>query len=146
MVYSPYTWVDNTTVVNATRMNAIEAILAHVDVKLVTVTHDISITGDQAITGAGFAPGKAIVLANITASGNASIGFTDGTSDFVLIANAGGTLGNFTNLTNALVGMYFAATSATAIHKTMDADGMTITWSKSGAPTGTATLLIMFIR
>ena len=147
MVYSPYNWQDNTTVVNATRMNAIEAVLAHCDIKLVTVTHDISVTGDQAITGAGFAPKGYILLATTNAGvGQTSIFVHDGTTQNGLISKD--TAGAWTSASDSVAYIMVAGgtTFAKAVPKTLDSDGTTITWSKTGSPTGTATLTFLFFR
>jgi hypothetical protein len=113
----------------------------------VKATHDVSVTGAQAITGAGFAPRAVIIEAIIDGSPAVSIGLTMGTTKYC-VAN-----GHATSATNWLFGdgavIYLVTGSgvfAQVTTVTLDSDGCTLTWIKGGSPTGTATLAIMFLR
>ncbi len=116
--------------------------------KIVTTTRDISVTGAQAITGAGFAPKGAVVMAGFSGgSPGASIGITDGAGGYSLINYYPYVVGQFVISTASLIDLIISnGNFANATITSLDADGMTITWAKTGSPTGTATLLIMFFR
>lgn len=115
--------------------------------KTITTTHDVSITGTQAITGVGFTPSAIIIYANISGSvGETSWGFSDGTSSYSM--GASNTAGAFHNTGSYII--YFIETAAGneayAAVTSMDADGVTLTWSKASTPTGTVVMDILFFR
>jgi hypothetical protein len=113
-------------------------------------THDISVTGDQAITGVGFT-GNLLILMCIIAGGiQASWGYKAGTTAEQMIvtpqdASAHATWAGASNYIG-----YFMITSTTDFarltFKSWDADGFTMTWSKNGSPTGTATGFYLVIK
>ena len=101
-------------------------------------------SGDTAYTGVGFTPTVIIALAWKTST-IFSIGFADS-------AKAGGTIshGSLTVSTGStnLIDCYSASNTAgqTAIVKSYDADGFTLTWTKVGSPTGNVTLYFLCLK
>ncbi len=115
--------------------------------KLVSTTHDVSVTGNQAIAGAGFAPKGAIITAVVNATVMESEGFTDGTLQYCQSNYYGASPGTWAVFTTNLITLYQdGANYAVAGLVSKDADGITIGWNKTGLPTGIATLLIQFFR
>lgn len=117
--------------------------------KLVTATRDNTIAdGTQAITGAGFQPTACIILASVSDTSAMGIGMADSASAemsledrYVVVANG------YNVLTTTLLRLNVsAANNNAAVHTSWDADGMTITWTKTGSPTGTTTLAILFLK
>lgn len=112
-------------------------------IKIITSSHDMSSAADQAITGVGFKPSAAIyIFTNYTAASNFGVGLLAGTTS--------GTKGvNYTNTFVDTSIMYIEVSSgvySTAVHKSWDADGQTITWAKNGSPTGTCYFTAMYFR
>jgi len=110
------------------------------NVKVGSATHDISTVGDQAIASVGFTPKLVIVFAAVDATAQMSFGLTDGTVNGGISddnASSAGTYIPITQLINMRVNG--STTFASASWKSFDADGFTITWSKTGSPTGTCT-------
>lgn len=117
----------------------------NISVKVGSTTYDSSTTGSLAVTGVGFTPKLMLVLLSYTGSSSAgfSIGWTDGT-----------TSGNFqqtntgnTNQSNELAVLWttYAGTNAILALSSFDSDGFTLTKSKNGSPTGTATVTYLCI-
>lgn len=110
--------------------------------KVITATRDLTAaTGNVAYTGVGFTPTSIMAIAYVEAGVTSSTGFADS-------AKAGGAIGPYTSF--AMTGgnyLIYALTSAgvnqTAVVDSYDADGFTLTWTKTGSPTGT--LNIKFI-
>lgn len=104
-------------------------------------------SGDQALTGVGFQPAAVIVLC--TSQGDPVHEGSWGLGDdalgealmFVRIApmrtSAGGQIINVSS---------DGSNGMAAVLKTLDADGLTFTWTKSGTPTGTAEFQILCLR
>ncbi len=117
-----------------------------VGMKVVSTTRDVSVTGDQAITGAGFKPSAAIVLANIGGNAATSIGITDAALNGMIENYHNNTADQWNSASYLVIMQTGVGVNANAIWKSFDADGMTITWTKNGSPTGTANLFILFLR
>ncbi len=102
--------------------------------------------GTVAYTGAGFTPKAAILIGGRdSVSGTVSMGFTDGT------------LSGCISIVTAFASMYFAANTLVfdegggatqaAVFSAWGSDGMSLTWTKNGAPSGnTQTFQILYIR
>ena len=99
-------------------------------------------TGAQAITGAGMVPPGLIVLAYQGNQPRASWGFGDdaGGDDAIMIE-----AGNFLNIGGQLIFVEGGSDSMVAVLTSLDADGCTITWTKSGAGM-TVSWRILFLR
>jgi hypothetical protein len=109
--------------------------------KLVYFTRDVATAGTQAVTGVGFTPKTIIAFANkgSVALREMSIGFSDSGR---VAANAFqlGVDGIGWSYSSTLVRLYASSgVYADAQVTSYDADGFTLTWSKTGSPTGTAT-------
>lgn len=104
-------------------------------------------SGTQAITGVGFKLKSVIFIAGETGTTKGSIGVDDGTNSGVLFHNvpAGVSFFNIQAgasifLTDTAGATYSGVISATGT------DGFTITFTKSGSPTGTATIAYLASR
>lgn len=112
--------------------------------KLIATTHDVSVTGDQEITGVGFQPTACILFSAEDGSTEASWGLIDPSGDeSCIVQKADGTFSQA-----AVVQYHYTdgANYASAIYKSWDADGLTITWSKTGSPTGTQAQKFLFLK
>ena len=114
---------------------------------LKTHTRDMTAaSGDVAYTGYGFKP-KAIIIASTMATVNImSLGFGDeALSEMALISSPSGGLAGFGADTAKIVVLKQvpATDEQTAVLKTLDADGFTLTWTKTGTPSGTGTLIVL---
>ena len=112
-------------------------------------TRDIAgASGDVIYAGVGFMPRALIIFSADNATGSlgddASFGLAVGTNDFVVALNAGTT--DWVKQTNVFVHYGAGAQSPAAIVKTLDADGFTLTWTKTGTPTGTLQCIYLAIR
>lgn len=112
--------------------------------KVIATTYDISTaSGTQSITGVGFKPKMARIIAGLNASASISWGMDDGVTPRCWYnTTTSFTVGNDVNAINITTG----AGSAQAYVSSFDADGCTLTWTKTGSPTGTAALNIEFSR
>lgn len=116
--------------------------------KVIQVARDTSLaTGTQAITGAGFTPKAALVLGAKEGASPALWGMVDsaGTdygfnTQYGDVADTFATADIFGNLRQD------AGNRNGVAWTSWDADGMTITWTKTGSPTGTAYLNILFLK
>lgn len=104
-------------------------------------THDVSITGTQAITGVGFQPSMVILFGTTGAKGGYSLGFCDPALNQYCLFNNAQVSSDFTmnQSTSKIVWMQVggAGTDAEANITSMDSGGFTLTWAKTGNPTGT---------
>ena len=117
---------------------------------VITATRDFATaTGNVAYTGAGFAPKAVMIFAVGETFTAATWGMSDGTTSSGIadysVAGTGANLwtssgGNWVNLQKA------AGEGQGATLASLDADGCTLAWTKTGSPTGTAYLRIMFFR
>lgn len=116
---------------------------------VVSDTYDTATaSGNQAITGAGFAPSAVLAVQALTANGNmGSVGFSaNGASSANLYSRTGTSAGTF-GVTNALMtGFSSAGNVASGSVGSWDSDGITIAWTKTGSPTGSITQYFLFLR
>jgi hypothetical protein len=130
---------------------ALKKILLHraTKFKVGNFQRDVSLAGsNQAVTGLGFKPKAVILLANIAATARASIGFThDPSVANSIYNNHGQTADTWNTDTGNLVHLKQSGTDfATAFLASLDSDGFTVTWTKTGSPTGTATVSYLAFR
>lgn len=113
-----------------------------------TFTRDMTgANGDVAYTGTGFKPTEIIFLASDGTTPDNSIGFDNATVHYALANVNGGAASTTTNTASIIVAANFGVTSQAAIVKTMDANGFTLTWTKTGAPgAGAMTVYYLAIR
>jgi len=110
--------------------------------KIGSLTRDTTAAnGDVAYTGVGFKPAVIIFLAGHSTDA-ISVGFSDVTIDACVIVRTG----KLTDTNAIYCGNTDGSASQTAVVKSMDADGFTLTWTKTGSPTGTDTVYYLAIR
>ncbi len=112
---------------------------------IISFTRNTSVaTGDVAYTGAGFIPTAIIFIAAVGANLYASIGFADDAIGETCI-NTDQTSGNWAIGAYAI---YYSngADVHSAVVKTLDADGFTLTWTKTNTPTATLTCRALCMR
>jgi len=118
-------------------------------ISIVSTTWDVSTTGSFAITGAGFKPKAVVALSALGSTFGSSIGFTVGSAGYNLFNNGANTAGQWSTDGGTLVVLRTSAggtDQAVLTLASLDADGVTLTKSKSGAPTGTGSLYLLFFR
>ena len=96
--------------------------------------------GDVAYTSYGFQPTALIIFAY--GNGAMSWGIADGTTDLCLSWRSDATAGPHA----WLIENDQTANNARAVLKSFDADGFTLTWTKTNTPTGTLTMQVLAIR
>jgi len=105
--------------------------------KILGFSRDISLAnGTQAVTGAGFTPKVVVFIATVQSTALFSVGFDDLSNP-----NCIPSLGASAFSTGAGVSIYmFVSTGnyTTGVINSLDVDGFTISWVKTGSPTGTA--------
>lgn len=108
-------------------------------------TRDVSLTGNQSITGVGFRPRSLIVMGGVNgAAGRASWGMAGGGGSGVMRWNNGITADSFFTATSILISIIADGSNfSQASLVSFDDDGFTINWTKTGSPTGAATFIFM---
>jgi hypothetical protein len=94
------------------------------------------------VTGLGFAPRQVILFAVVTATTELSVGMDDGTLHQCLQNAFPFTAGTWRD--NVLFSISLNQTTTdnySGCVTTLGTDGFTVTWTKTGSPTGTATIL-----
>ena len=124
--------------------------LAYTDTryKLGSITRDISLTSTQAVTGFGYQPKFVRIWGAIGDTTSSSDGGSDGTNHYTIYSpnfNTPATGKYGVGTTGALI-FLIDASNYTIGTLSMDADGFTITWTKTGSPTGTATMFYLGYR
>ena len=109
-----------------------------------TFTRDMeAATADVAYTGVGFKPSHLIFVVHAPDVG-LSVGFDNGTAHYC-VYNVSTTYAN--SATYSIGAGDKDGGSQTALVKTLDADGFTLTWTKASSPgAGTATAFYMALR
>jgi hypothetical protein len=116
--------------------------------KSVSFTHNTASGGDQAVTGVGFAP-KYVVFFAIMPEGGVGVvhRISWGVWDNLCIAdNTGIASGTYAQYSNIIALIFDGSNSSTAVAKTLDADGFTITWTETGSHSGTANIIALCFR
>ena len=110
--------------------------------KVGSFTRDISLaSGTQSVTGVGFKPKAVIFIGGSTGSGAWTIGYADGTNSGALIF-----VGPTLSTTNALGIDQAGGNNYFGGNPTLDTDGFTISWTKTGNPSGTYTFNYLALR
>jgi hypothetical protein len=99
-------------------------------------------SGDVSYTGFGFKPSALIIIAADNATAAMSFGFAVATAGYGILQLYTGVCyaGGVVDMQNA------ASVGQGAAWKSYDADGFTLTWTKTGSPTGTIALKIIAFR
>ena len=114
-------------------------------VKAGTFTRNFTaVAGDVAITGVGFKPSAIIFYQCIVGSVVGSWGFATAANSYCIMLTGSGTL--TISDTECIWSYQDGANSARAWMKTMDSDGFTLTWAKTGSPTGTGQIKYIAFR
>jgi hypothetical protein len=122
--------------------------------KIVSFTRDLSTaSGTQAVTGVGFQPTSILLFASAAGTGIAtdfvSVSGADSAKTSVAIVSGVGAVGVFQLLDTAIIRLFTDTTTsniATATLSSYDSDGFTLSWTKTGSPTGTARLIALCFR
>ena len=115
--------------------------------KAIQATRDMSTaSGTQAIVGVGFVPTACIVNVCVNGKTMASWGFSDSSSIGKSIFDDNGTVVDTYGPSGALIYLQDATGHQDASINSFDSDGVTLFWTKTGAPTGTAYLEFLFLR
>ena len=116
--------------------------------KVGSFTRDTSTaSGTQAVTGLGFTPRAVIFLAIQNTTREMSIGFDDGTNTEMIFDDQS-SAGTYSG--GSSISIRDSETGGTAEYdgkiSTLDSDGFTMTWTKTGTPTGTLTIRYIVFR
>lgn len=106
-------------------------------------------TGTQEVTGIGFRPRAVILLAVVSGTTSASIGADDGTSPLSIHDNNPTSAGTYAVAGGVSIALIFPSNPAityTGAVASFDADGFTISWTRTGAYSGTATIIYFVLR
>lgn len=137
--------IDLTAAQAAAVLGAVGGVLKS---KLAAFTYNLATaTGTQAITGVGFVPTAVIIIADNASAGSYACWSL---SDSALSSAAIAVLGTAQYAGYAAAVKLFsdntATNYATATIQSYDADGFTLSWVKTGSPTGTAELKALCFR
>ena len=118
--------------------------------QIIQTTYDISTAdGNLAITGAGFAPERVIVFQTVSNTPKWSFGMgTKADNDYrCTVNNYLNTADNAADETR-IVSVYTSndPNRAQANINSWDSDGITLAWTKTGSPTGSAVMNFMFFK
>ena len=104
-------------------------------------------SGTQAITGVGFKPSHVIFLAVQQTSFECSIGFDNGTIAYSILNYGAAVAGQWAEGGGSSIYLYEGAgTYYIGNISALESDGFTITWARTGAPTGTGIIYFMAFR
>ena len=124
---------------NTTQIATTAFVAANTAHKTGSFDRDISTaSGTQAITGLGFTPRSIEFKAAVGATVQASWGSSDGTTHKCISSNYNGNAGQFASNDAAIFIYVDASNYYSGVVSALGADGFTITWTKTGSPTGTA--------
>lgn len=111
----------------------------------ITFTRDVTATsGDVAYTGVGFTPRQIVFICSLALNDNFSWGFDDGAAAYCTSqTEVGGSAASGLSI----ILRPTAGTQQSAMVKSLDSDGFTLTWAKSGTPpAGTATIIALCLK
>ena len=113
-----------------------------------TFTRDVSTaSGTQAITGVGFQPKGIISLAVIGGTSQISVGIDTDTAMGVIADQHGTTANTYTGTsTQSIVLVVSTGNDYQGNIASFDSDGFTLNWTKTGSPTGTASIFYLAFR
>lgn len=113
-----------------------------------TFTRDISTaSGNQAVTGVGFTPRYVAFIQAEDGDAMFSVGFDDGINAMCIADEHKDSADNWTpDLTDSLRAIDSGTARAEGNITTLDADGFTIAWVKTGSPTGTINVIYLAMR
>jgi hypothetical protein len=103
-------------------------------------------TGTQAVTGVGFKPSNIIFLSIVAGTAQVSIGFGNVTTNECALNKHDIHAGQWSFTTSAVYLAQAAGINYTGAVTSLDSDGFTISWTKTGAKTGSVRVYYMAIR
>jgi hypothetical protein len=115
-------------------------------IKVKTETKDLSeASGDVSYTGYGFTPSQLLFYASDSLHTSVvGIGSSDASKNYTCIF---GTASTSLGISSAYCIRQGTSTNyQTAIVKTYDADGFTLTWTKNSSPSGTSNILVVAFK
>lgn len=115
--------------------------------KIITATRNMTAaSGDVSYTGVGFTPTSIDAIGDIQSTSNSFHGFSDSSKANHCVLH-GGTDYKYNYATLIFIDTTWnALNTQSAIVKSYDADGFTLTWTKVGSPTGTIQLMFRCYR
>lgn len=118
--------------------------------KLISTTRDLTAaTGTQAITGAGFTPTACLFFTAVNGTTASSFGLSDSarTAGSVQTTTDGAATWAWGAGANAIqISNNAGSAFQTATVQSYDADGLTLSWTKTGSPTGTLQMKLLCLR
>jgi hypothetical protein len=115
--------------------------------KVLSITRDLATaSGDVAYTGVGFQPTSIVALSVLSSTHGNSVGFADSSKTGRGVAQY--TTTAYTETTSP-IHIYTGSAGDTyqsAVVLSYDADGFTLTWTKTGSPTGTAAIYLLCLK
>lgn len=113
-------------------------------IAVVAATHDLSVTGTQSVSGIGFTPRGVIAMATVAgAVSRTSWGISSTSADYSVFADEVTVSDSYNWAASLVIVRTDAGVDASATITDVDPDGFTLTWVKSGSPTGTAMLMFL---
>lgn len=107
-------------------------------------------SGNASVTGVGFVPKAIFMIANVNGTARASWGFTTGTpagQNVSIFDDSGDAADTYAIAVNNAVYLETGgANNQKLVLASFDSDGFTVTWTKTGAPTGTGTIMYVAMR
>ena len=127
---------------------SVTALQAAVDgVYVGSLTRDTTAASeDVPYTGVGFQPDLIFFIAAESATSEASWGADDGTTSASISANRGSAAVFGTNTSSSIYAEHSTGNVHSGVISSFDTDGFTITWTKTGSPSGTLTVIYIAIK
>lgn len=118
------------------------------DIKIATVSRDLTAaSGNVTITGVGFTPRFVIVIGAGEGLNSFSIGFDDATTHYTIYGYLDtSTKFGFGNSKSVLLFATGSSNGQDAAFTSFNSDGGVLAWTKTGTPTGTVNLIMLFIK
>lgn len=114
--------------------------------KIIASTRDLTaVSGNVAYTGVGFQPTAIIAFANVSGTSNTSWGMSDSSMTVRDINGIQSATVHYLN-PNFIYLPVDVTNNQSAVIASYDADGFTLTWTKTNSPTGTGTLAFLCFR
>ncbi len=143
---------ENTKLMTALRVAEAIAALG-TQFKVVATTRDVSLaSGNVAITGAGFTP-KAVIVSGCVGTVGSAVGAVglgmalSSTERFGISSGANITANSWIFNNARMISLPASSGNQSDVDLvSLDADGCTISYTKTGSPTGTASLSLLFLR
>lgn len=135
-------------VLTAAQLNQLEEnIIQYGKFKAVSFTRDTAAaSGSQAVTGVGFTPKWILFLYGVSGSAKWGVGFSDITNGYGLYSDHNSSADTMVPMSGGSNIIFFESGGGAnylGVLASADADGFTITWTKTGSPTGTGTILAL---